>query len=972
MKRRRYLQYNKLYATPLIAPEDFERNLSSYSDVNIVQEFDNIDNPLKKYIYTVSKDIPQYSNPDVLTPLKLKNQHILPSSSGTAIIHEKLDDGTIKTELLSLKVSNTTEGRSKYTFNEGSTQRYVCICQEDTSAYIPMDTEWFFFANATKVQSRAEYYSNYAVGNVKGTTYNTIKYCHIRADIEEIPDNFLYFCTNLTGVFTCPDSVKKIGRNAFYESQLYGIVFSQTNKIQEIGSQAFYSYNTKTEWKAKAILDFPDTLTKIENYALSTTYGVYTFRGGGSGGGSGKQIELLRIPPGLDKWNQPFVLGAVKNVIVSGSSYVRYHTTTSNSNLCVIFANCNNIKVEGVEYSDLDENGQQPYGTVPYGTLVDEIEINGKKYPNKFYIGKDRALHYKENESTDIILGKSKEFQKTKYGYLINEGTTIIDSSYLYSSFDCKYDGITPELVFPKSIQIIQAYSFYSVAGLTCTNPFHKFNVDGTDFYDNLTQINFGETNKKYTWVNPSQDGYFYIPKNVVTIAFFNINSSHQGFNISNSNENLISYDGAVYTPRTIKQTTIDENGQEKIEDVKVPDVLISIPNGRTQELHISKYCKSVRTNTCNGCTKIPKLIFDESDNNESITINGYTFNELDSCDDIILRKNTLMGFWTFYYGKPGITMKIPSGFKSVNKSPIVFYANYFGRYDNQNAEEGYDYTQQNWFAHDGLLYAYITYNSENDKSGLSLMSIPMYYTDIINIKEGTEYIGWNYRTSSAGYQYTLNKSNNLVMPETMKLITNIGNGGSAMHPEIHIHSTKMVNIWSDSNNHDTQLRINSVRPHRICRVPIDACGYDCENKTIQESFIYDGCWSNPVCTKAQQISELRFDLVKLRGQVVNRNGVNTFTLIQFDNNELKPSDESAYKNDHLKEIIVPINDDDSYEVWIKNVKYQVKDTEQYINPIGSVITGIVENSEGKTTTIVTVDFGGSEPTHEKIQDITL
>jgi hypothetical protein len=121
---------------------------------------------------------------------------------------------------------------------------------------------------------------------------NTINYCHIRADIEDIPPRFMYYCTSLIGKFVCPDSVKRIGTYAFAETSISSIEFKRTNKIEELGytdagNSGYVFYNYAVSSKATSvILDFPDSLTKITGY--------YNF------GYSGTRLDYLRIPPNLE------------------------------------------------------------------------------------------------------------------------------------------------------------------------------------------------------------------------------------------------------------------------------------------------------------------------------------------------------------------------------------------------------------------------------------------------------------------------------------------------------------------------------------------------------------------------------------------------------------------------------------------------------------------------------------------------
>lgn len=128
-----------------------------------------------------------------------------------------------------------------------------------------MDTIWFFLGDATSM-TRPEWYNGYTENGELKERYNTINYCHVRADISEIPDDFMYYCLSLKGGFNCPDSVKRIGKNAFRETRINDYKIRRTNKLEEIGDYAFYNYSNnipKDDWSKDVRIELPDTLTKI-------------------------------------------------------------------------------------------------------------------------------------------------------------------------------------------------------------------------------------------------------------------------------------------------------------------------------------------------------------------------------------------------------------------------------------------------------------------------------------------------------------------------------------------------------------------------------------------------------------------------------------------------------------------------------------------------------------------------------------
>jgi hypothetical protein len=109
MKRRRYTQYNKLFAVPLVAPDDFEQNISEYTDINIVRKFDECPNEYKKYAYTIHNEILAYWNSEttINNPYKAANTHRLPLFEGDAYIGETLSSG----EKIEKIISSSGENR---------------------------------------------------------------------------------------------------------------------------------------------------------------------------------------------------------------------------------------------------------------------------------------------------------------------------------------------------------------------------------------------------------------------------------------------------------------------------------------------------------------------------------------------------------------------------------------------------------------------------------------------------------------------------------------------------------------------------------------------------------------------------------------------------------------------------------------------------------------------------------------------
>lgn len=93
--------------------------------MNIVSEFDNIQDKNKKYIYSVSNNIPVYwnSNNGIENAYKKEHTHRLPDTDGTAIVHEMIGNESYKKTYTLVKGN-----RQEHLFNSTSTHRYVCIC----------------------------------------------------------------------------------------------------------------------------------------------------------------------------------------------------------------------------------------------------------------------------------------------------------------------------------------------------------------------------------------------------------------------------------------------------------------------------------------------------------------------------------------------------------------------------------------------------------------------------------------------------------------------------------------------------------------------------------------------------------------------------------------------------------------------------------------------------------------------------
>lgn len=934
MSRRRFLQNKKLDAIPLVCPEDFETNIQSYlaeeKMANIVKEFDNIQYSNKKYCYAVHNDIPRYYNAS--STYKQVNEHFLPNTSGIAIVSETLENGEVLKNIITL----TSGTRSKYEFKPNSTHRWVCICQDSLNGYIPMDTKWYFLGVCNSV-TRPEYYSNYSTTGANATTYNTINYCHIRASLNVIPSSFMYQCSNLKGRFVCTKDITTISYEAFHYSSINDIVLPNDNdsKLTLIGERAF---DHCENLKYPIDIYIPINVTTVSRRA---------FAGKVSTGADVLDKNIYRIPPTLDEYSAKNGFGLLyaydaysfcKHLIISGIYYDKDIESSWGSTL----KKCERIDVEGVVYSDLID-GIQPEGTVPYGTLKNKITINGKEYDNRYYIGNDRALHWVnadtiENATVNVLIRKPLNISNTDYAHLIDEGTTYIES-YAFYNIKCTYENDSIRVLdnfLPNSIQKLKISCIFNFTNIKIINPFFGKN--------NLEYIHIDNAN-----VYPDAEGYIDIPKNCSFVTL-SINSQHKGYRIDANNQYLFSYDGCLYT---------------KVED---SDTLkfSSIPKGwnfNEGVLHIHENCIYVpRINSISG---IKEVYFEQSDNLEVTISKGLA--ECNNLTYIYLSNNIKSDGDVYIVGISNSKLKeleIPNKLKASSNYHLIGPGTRIEKFKQRDIS----YDDSDFIViDDKVIQRYNGFLNLRECNHILIASPNTY----INIPEGINGIG-NYITSNFDAFTTYsNKQINIVFPTTLNYIDRLGSSNESLFPEIHSHKITLPLIYSSLV--DTKLTLGtSTRPYRICRVPINAIGYDGTTYTEKESYIWGGSWCNPINTTAKQISELRFDLVKLSGNILNYNGQESFTLTQIgDEVATLPTD--AYNYDHLKTITVPINTDGAYEVWVKNVEYSINNSDtNKITPISTQITKQIENINGVTTDIVTIDFGNETPTHEKIINITL
>lgn len=922
MSRRRFYQNKKLDAIPLVCPKDFETNYTKYLKekqmANIVEEFDNVQYSNKKYCYAVHNNIPRYYNAS--STYKQVNEHFLPNTTGIAIVSETLENG----EVLKREITLTSGTRSKYQFNTNSTHRWVCICQDSLSGYIPMDTLWYFLGECNSV-TRPEYYNNHTTTGANTATYNTINYCHIRANLEIIPESFLQSCKELQGGFICPDSILTIDKRAFQDSNINNIVIRRTNNLKSIGANAFYfnPNNGNLSYKNKINIEMPDSLKNIGEYGLAIDINQPT--------NIDYTINTLRITPNLSLNQNYFHRTVVKDMIISGVNYQLYNTNSNSKGYNNLFRYVENITIENVIYYD-DENEEKPNeNAVPYGTLISKIEIDGVIYDNEYYIGKDRGLHWKgliNGVEEDVLLCKPTKYKNTEYSVKIDDGTTILEACSMCISCG-RY-----ELVFPDSLKEIRLNAIDNLSNFICVDPFKNKN--------NLTNILVSNTN-----IKADENGVLHIPKNVNSLST-TINSNHKGFEIDKDNDEFSSFKGVLYT-----------------KDYKT---LINIPNGFTGELEIQDNCREL--NSIKNITGLTSIIFPQK-TEEEIKVN-----EINGCKNLTnvkLSNNIYFNsHWVFNLA-PIDYLTIPEKMVFVRvrryNSGLTFYTNKIKEY---MEDPNIDYSNSEFRVINGMLFG-------NKNNNLHLINVPNRYSkEYIDIPEGTYALGylksptqnnWDVENIFGNASF---ENKNIVIPNSCQYIDRMGATSSELiFPEIHIHKLNLVRI--DKDYEDTALREDTTkRPYRICRVPINAVGYNGTTYTEKESYIWSGSWCNPINTTSKQISELRFDLVKISGNILNYDNQESFTLTQTGN-EVTTLPTDAYNYDHLKTITVPINTDGTYEVWIKNVEYSINNSDtNKITPIGTQITKQIENINGVTTNIVTIDFGNETPTHEKIINITL
>ena len=87
-----------------------------------------------------------------------------------------------------------------------------------------------------------------------------LKEVELPENLKEIGPKAFYGCANLTGEFIVPETVTKIGWNAFYKAGFSKIILHEG--IEEIGSGAF---SHLANWDSSYVLDWPDKVTVIES-----------------------------------------------------------------------------------------------------------------------------------------------------------------------------------------------------------------------------------------------------------------------------------------------------------------------------------------------------------------------------------------------------------------------------------------------------------------------------------------------------------------------------------------------------------------------------------------------------------------------------------------------------------------------------------------------------------------------------------
>ena len=196
---------------PLIAPlrEGSETDvLSTYETavslgtIDIVDAFNRSLLSRKKYIYTISNNA---------------NSFTTPNADCVCVYHEKINGVLTKHKI---------SGNTTHTPTTGSTERYVIVCGDISTAVLPVEIEWLFTGFCS---------------THKGISGCKIKHIHI-SDYYTTLATFWDVGSSLLGRLIIPEWITSIPYRCFHSKNISGALIIH-DKVTTLGSQCFY--NTK-------------------------------------------------------------------------------------------------------------------------------------------------------------------------------------------------------------------------------------------------------------------------------------------------------------------------------------------------------------------------------------------------------------------------------------------------------------------------------------------------------------------------------------------------------------------------------------------------------------------------------------------------------------------------------------------------------------------------------------------------------
>ena len=270
-----------------------------------------------------------------------------------------------------------------------------------------------------------------------------ISYVSIGGGLDNIP-SLAFSCCSYLGKVEIPENIREIGGEAFEKTSLCEVRFSENGSLLSIGPNSFDSCLIE-------ILNFPDSLIKIEKGAFSNNLNLTTVTWG-------KESSLQSI--GKDAFYRAVSLQAVvfpENLQSIGegafSETASLQTVKFRENLQSIGSyafsgsGLENSVVIPASVTDLGE------GAFSYCYHLSEIKVDAG---NKTYIDYDGVVY---TRGGDVIV--EYPVGKTLTEYTVRDGVTTVGKSAFEGSGNLTYVGL------PEGITVLGEKAFYACTGIT-------------------------------------------------------------------------------------------------------------------------------------------------------------------------------------------------------------------------------------------------------------------------------------------------------------------------------------------------------------------------------------------------------------------------------------------------------------------------------------------------------------------------